>query len=125
MSMNVLQIIRWVLLALVSSLFLATGVLCLMDKLATNFHDWGYPAWATYGVGGIEVLLAVGLFHHKTVGTSLMMLMIICMISILTLAGHHVWQHAEPLIPIFSLFAVWGLMYLKNKREGEARWGLL
>lgn len=124
--MNVYKIIRWVLLALMTVLFLAVGVLCLMGKMTTMFtHDWGYPAWSAYGIGALEILSALGLYHHKTVGMSLFLLMVISICSILTLAGHHEWQHAEPLIPVFSLLSVWGLMYLRNKREGDARWGLL
>ena len=126
MSMNVYKIIRWLLLALMTVLFLGVGVLCLMGKLNTMFaHDWGYPTGSNYVVGALEVFCALGLYHHKTVGIALFFLMVISIVSILTLLGHHQWQHFEPLIPVFSLLSVWGLMYLKNKREGEARWGLL
>ena len=124
--MNMMKIVRWVLLALVSVIFLAAGIMCVMGKLAPNFHDWGYPAWSPLVIGAIEIFAALGLYYHKTAGLALMMLMVICLCSILTLAGHHDWKHAEPLIPAFSLLAVWGLMYLKNKREDEdPRWGLL
>ena len=124
--MNVLKIIRWVLLALMTALFLTAGVLCLMGKLNTMFaHDWGYPTGANNAVGALEIFCAFGLYHHKTAGMALFLLMVISIASILTLAGHHLWQHFEPLLPIFSLLSVWGLMYLRNKREDEARWGLL
>jgi uncharacterized membrane protein len=119
------KIIRWVLLALVSVTYLVAGILCFIGKLDGMFHDWGFPAWSVYLVGFFEIVGALALYYTRLVGFGFLILTVITISSILTLAGHHVWSRGEPLPAILLLCSIFGLMYLRGKREDETRWGLL
>ncbi len=115
-----LIILRWVLLGLVTAIFLGYGVMILMGKMTNHFLAWGFSAWIVYVIGGIEVLAAAGLHWNKIKGISMFFLTIMSMGAILTLVGHHAKWIKDPVVspipPILLLLCLFGIMYLNGKK---------
>jgi len=61
------KLVEWCLTLSLSLLFLAVGVAKFRSPMwESRFVDWGYPAWAAYAVGAIEILGAMLLLVPAT-----------------------------------------------------------
>lgn len=118
--------IRWAILGALAVGFLFEGIRKLFGKENIEFISWGFPVWFTYVVGTLQTVCALGLMYRPIVKMSLFFLTVITIGAILTLAGKHIF-FPDILAPIAFLLGIFGLMYLKAKRneDDEGRWGLI
>lgn len=118
--------IRWGLLGALTAGFLYAGIIKLLGKDNALFVSWGFPAWSTYVIGGLQCFGALALFYRPVVKLGMFFLTVIMIGATLTLAGKHLF-YPDIFAPIAFLLGLFGMMYLKAKRpdDEEGRWGLL
>lgn len=115
---RILSLTRWGVILLLSGAYGIAGVMILMGKFTPQFLAWGYPGWFVYIIGVLEIGGAVGLYHHKSYGTSTLLLAVIGAGAVLTHVGHHEGLVA-PLPAIFLLLTSFALMYLNAKHRAS------
>jgi uncharacterized membrane protein YphA (DoxX/SURF4 family) len=85
------------------------------SRMAADFARWGFPEWARYAVGTVEMVAAGLLLVPRATRLAAVFLAVVMVGALLTHAVHREWDRA--LVPLVLLVLLGGVAVIDTPRS--------